>query len=401
MHRFDLRIFQTIFRLGFIIFPLLVIDACIWKKSDLTMEKVSELGYSRIHDSAIVDLLRDAKGLYIELRFEEYEDSTLSRLEKGIIDLAIIPNNTEIPDSIRDIRTLVPLLPRILIILHRPDIPLTERLSSLMNGRTVGFEVMDKTDSLFFHELFDRYGISPDSFSSRLISDEDPFSQIDGIDVFITLTHLNNTFVRDLLDSGAFIYSLGDPLLYRRGSAVDGFCLNYPKAFPYILPKHVYKGLPEEPVLTIAIQDILVARKSLDDELVYDIVETLIEKKASLTQKDRMYGLLDYDYTSSAISFPVHQGAQKYLEKDKPTLIERYAELFGVIFSVLVVLIGGVSSFRQRMKHIKKDRIDTYYKKILAIRAKAIDNPDKKSTLIDELNTIRHEAFALIARIFL
>lgn len=382
-----------ILRLSIWILPLLIFDTCIWKKPDLVMEKVSEIGYSRINDSAIVKIIKETNGINIDLKFEESEDKTLTQLENDLIDLAIIPNNTEIADSIQDIRTLVPLLPRILIIMHRPDIRQANKLKDLLAGHMVGFELMDRTDSLFFRELFERYGINPKSFSSTIISGHDPDTEKKQIDVFITLTHFKNSYVRELLEKGAVIYSLGDPLLFKRGSAVDGFCLNYPKAFPYILPKHVYNGLPEEPVLTIAIQDILVARDDLDDEVVYDIVETIIEKKASLTQKDRMYGLLDFNYSNGALSFPLHPGAQKYLDKDKPSIFERYAELFGVIFSVLVVLVGAVSSARQRMKQIKKNRIDTYYKKLLEIRQQAINEPGKKSSYLGEIINIRHQAF--------
>ena len=383
-------------RLSIWIIPILIFDTCIWKKPDLVMEKVSEIGYSRINDSAIVKIIRETNGIDINLRFEESEDKTLSRLENDLVDLAIIPNNTEIADSIQDIRTLVPLLPRILVIMRQPDIPKPDKLKDLLMGRTVGFELMDRTDSLFLRELFDRYGIDPKSFSSTIISGHDPDKEKKKIDVFITLTHFKNSYVRGLLENGAVIYSLGDPLLFKRGSAVDGFCLNYPKAFPYILPKHVYNGLPEEPILTIAIQDILVARKKLDDELVYDIVETIIEKKASLTQKDRMYGLLDFNYSNGAMSFPLHPGAQKYLDKDKPSVFERYAELFGVVFSVLVVIIGAISSTRQRMNQIKKNRIDTYYKKLLEIRHKAINNSEEISSYRREIIRIRHEAFVAL-----
>ncbi len=385
--------FSKYFQFSLLVVPILIIDACIWKKPDLIMEKVSEIGYTRINDSAIVQIIKETDGINIELRFEESEDKTLSRLENDLIDLAIIPNNTEVGEEIQDIRTLVPLLPRILIIMYQPDIPKPDRLKDLLAGRRVGFEMMDRTDSLFFRELFERYGIDPNSFSSTIISGHDPDTAKKRIDVFITLTHFKNSYVRDQLENGALIFSLGDPFLFNRGSAVDGFCLNYPKAFPYILPKHVYKGLPEEPILTIAIQDFLIARKNLDDELVYDIVETIHEKKASLTQKDRMYGLLDFNYSNGAISFPLHPGAQKYLDRDKPSVMERYAELFGVIFSVFVVLIGAISSTRQRMRQIKKNRIDTYYKKLLAIRQKAINSPDEKSVFFKDLTRIRSEAF--------
>jgi len=177
------------------ILPLLIFDTCIWKKPDLVMEKVSEIGYSRINDSAIVKIIRETKGININLKFEESEDKTLSRLENDLVDLAIIPNNTEVPDSIQDIRTLVPLLPRILIIMHRPDIPPPARLKDLLMGRMVGFELMDRTDSLFFRELFERYGIEPESFSSTIISGHDPEAEKKQIEVEPSDIGVNEPFV--------------------------------------------------------------------------------------------------------------------------------------------------------------------------------------------------------------
>ena len=58
------------------------------------------------------------------------------------------------------------------------------------------------------------------------------------------------------------------------------------------------------------------------------------------------------------------------------SFFERYAEAFGVIFSILVVMIGGLTS----IKKIRKERIDKYYKRVMSCKN------------VEELESISNEA---------
>ena len=64
------------------------------------------------------------------------------------------------------------------------------------------------------------------------------------------------------------------------------------------------------------------------------------------------------------------------LPLNQPSFFERYAEAFGVIFSILVVAFGGFTS----LKKIRKERIDKYYKRVMNCKN------------VDELEELSNEA---------
>jgi len=67
------------------------------------------------------------------------------------------------------------------------------------------------------------------------------------------------------------------------------------------------------------------------------------------------------------MNFPLHRGVKHYLECNKPSVFERYAELGGVIFSITVVLLDLINTVKNKIKQKKKDRIDEFYVDLLRI----------------------------------
>jgi len=96
-----------------------------------------------------------------------------------------------------------------------------------------------------------------------------------------------------------------------KGSSVERFKISFQSSCPFVLPKSFYKGKPNSPVLTIAIDDILVGlNNDLDNTLVYNIVKTLIEDKAQLVQLDNIYNMLKTDFDTESFTFPLHAGTE-------------------------------------------------------------------------------------------
>jgi hypothetical protein len=121
---------------------------------------------------------------------------------------------------------------------------------------------------------------------------------------------------------------------------------------------------------------LLVTHKETDRRLVYDFVKGVMEGKHYLGQRNILCANLKEDFDRDALNLPLHEGAEDYFDRNQPSFFERYAEAFGVIFSIMVVLIGAISSF----KKIKKERIDKYYRKVMS------------ATSIEELNKIEEQA---------
>jgi hypothetical protein len=166
------------------------------------------------------------------------------------------------------------------------------------------------------------------------------------------------------------------------GSSVDGFCLKYPRARPYIIPRNALGTIPREPVLTISIDALLLSHDKVSQYEIYNFLEVLFDNLQLLANLDPLLGHVSETFQTEHLNFPLHKGTRNFLAREEPSFFERYAELIGVIFSILVVLWGGISAFNRRLRRAKKDRIDVYYTDVLEIE-KRIENSEEVETLLE------------------
>jgi TRAP transporter TAXI family solute receptor len=84
----------------------------------------------------------------------------------------------------------------------------------------------------------------------------------------------------------------------------------YPFFKPAIVPARVYAG-QDEPVRTIALDNLLVTREDVDEESVYLLTRTLLESLPRLAQDHDATGQVNPDL-ASATPIPLHPGAMRY-----------------------------------------------------------------------------------------
>lgn len=358
----------------------------------LKLVKVIEVGGTKMADKPIVEMLSQKKKISVELSFSDSQDSVIQLLDDNKIDMAILPNS--ILSQHHNISTITSLLPRILLIVHKPELDSANSLKELVTGRNVGYQNFTEQDVQFVSQFFNHYGVDiSKDFTGIKVGDT--LTEMDNLDVYVTLTHIQNPIIYKLIKDGNRIYTLDNPALRGSGSSVDGFVLTSPNAYPFILPKGVYSAGPADPILTIGVRDILVGHNSLDPTLVYNIIQTISENKTALTQMNKSYGLLNLDYNSinTSFAFPLHPGSIDYLDRNQPTFFERYAELSGVIISLIVILVGTLAQVRRYLKQRKKDRIDDFYKSLLVLRRNYVQDEISKEDARTKINQIRKEAF--------
>ena len=366
-----------------------------FSRKKLKLMKVTELSSAKISDSAIAKVLKNHAGITVDISYDLSEDTALSMLSQKKVDMAILPNNTVVEDHM-EVQTVMPLLPRILLILTN-NIYSTELmdLRELFENHVLVFEDMSRLDSIFFDKLYYSYGIDKSKIkgiSSHLM---DPDQWLDSSFVFVGLTHLHNPVMRKLLDHNARFFPLDDVKLLGKGSSVEGLNLDFPYLKPFILPKSFYKEKPLRPVLTIAIPDILVTRKDINVTTVYDVVKTLTENKTHLIRQDNIYNLLDTDFGDQQFSFPLHAGTIKFLNRDKPSIWTRYAAIIWPFVSMLAIFAGALASIQQRMRQRKKLRIESFYVRLLKLRQESftISSAKEREKLLGEIQNLRSEAF--------
>ena len=354
--------------------------------------KVTEHGSAKVTDEAIIGVLRKEADLDVTISYDLNEEVALEGLREKTVDMVIIPSNTIVKDDDPPVRTLMPLLPRVLMVLTRSGIE-EGKLKDLVEKHPVFYEDMSSMDVLFFKKLFVTMGIDPDEVSARMIDHE--HDGVDSAAVYVGLTHLHNPLVMSLLDRGWSLFSLDEVSALGHGSSVEGIQMTFPWAHPFVLPRSFHEGKPVKPVLTVAIRDVLVSRSDFDAQTAYHVVRALMENRASLIRENGIYNLLPVELDRGNLSFPFQKGALYYLDRDQPSVWVRYANTMWPILSVIALVVGGLASFRNHLRRARTQRIGTYYSDLIRIRSKTIygTGDTAQEDLLDELLRIRNRAF--------
>ncbi len=375
---------------------LIILSSCSEKEKKLKLVKVTEYSASKVTDISLAKILNKEDNIKIELEYTLSEDEALNKLEQKETDLVIIPNNAKSSDV--NIRTLVPLLPRVFMVMTNKKID-SLNLKNLFEQGTVFFEDRSRLDSIIFKRLYFNFDIDEKKINSRLSEELNPEQTSDDLKVYVGLTHLNNPLIIKLANLNWHFFSLDNIDNYRKGSRIEGFTMMNTSAYPFIVPMSLYRGKPVRSVLTFAINDILICRSDLDESTAYKITQTIIEGKPKLIESNVVYNLLNFDYDSQVLSFPKHKGTIKYLNKDEPPVWFIYVKMVWPLISISVVIFGIIASIRQRLKRRKKQNIEMYYNNLLDLRDKADTAKDINSyiKILKELKVLRSEAMKSLA----
>lgn len=389
-------------RVKIILYALLVgllFSGCQEKK-DFTIISDLELGESKENQPTVLSLRQTMKPLGLSLSFKDLpiqkEADIVKLVDEGTIDIGIVKNDVDLHNGFSNVRTLLPLFPDVLLILCRTE-PDGASIQDLFDKRKTAL-ILDKKEERNVIDLFLRKnGTSTANMGEIHANDSTRITEaLNEFDVLVLFASLNSRSVHNILRSwNGTIYSLDEPRLMKQGSNVDGFCMAYPKAVPFVIPKGTYGRWPLQPVLTFAIYDVMVCHKNLDEHVAYDMLKNIYDMQPSLSEENFEFGLLSSDYESHKFSFPLHDGAIKYILRDQPTFWERESEVVGLVITILALTSGGLTTLFKYLKQRRKDRVDTYYQKVLYVsnRARQSTSREQKENFLAELHIIRNNAF--------
>ena len=380
----------------FIFLAVLFLISCSGQKKTFKLIKVAEYSSSKVTDSSLIKILKKKNNININIEYTLSEDEALKQLKNKNTDLVIIPNNARSSET--DFRTLVPLLPRVLMILTNKEVE-SMKVKELFEKGNIYFEDRSRLDSIIFRKLYYNFNIDEKKINAHLIEELDISHLSDSLEVYVGLTHINNVLVKRLTNLNWHFFSLDNVNDYRKGSRIEGFTMMNTSGYPFIIPKSVYRGKPETSILTYAVNDNMICRSDLDEKIAYDIAQTLIENKSHLIQMNSIYSLLNFDYDKQVLSFPVHRGVRHYLNRNEPPVWFNYVKMVWPLISISVVVFGVIASLRQRLKRRKKQNIEMYYNRLIEIRdqtetAKDLDSYIK---ILKELKGLRSDAMKSLA----
>lgn len=341
----------------------------------------------------LADVLREEGGLEVQvLSGEKYNGAAnVELVAKGEVDLGISSTVYPAKQSL-GLRTVLPVYPEIIVVLYNPSLGKPATLEELLDHRRVGLGPKELRHSKLMLELLAGFGIDTAKFTAVYA----PFDRMTvygaEMDVVVTIFGMNPEGIEDQLRRGAKLFSFDDFQLSGKGSRVDGFILNHPDFQSFLIPKNTFHQYPEEPVLTLAATVTIIARADLSTDLVYGIVFTLLENTHYLSQKDPLFGFLSQKMDATRLNFPLHEGTQQYLNRDRPTFLERYAKVIGLVFSAIFVLFGASGFLSSYFKKVKKDRIRVYYRAVHALERRELRNVDDIQNGIRELRDLKSQA---------
>jgi hypothetical protein len=198
---------------------------------------------------------------------------------------------------------------------------------------------------------------------------------------------------------GARLFSLGSPADIGLGSAVDRAVLFNPSLRPFVIPMGTYGDLTPEPVVTLAVENILVARNDMEDTEAYDLFAEMLRLRPTLfSDRPELFQPLDELMSRSNFTFGLHPGVVSFLQRDEPTYIERYSGVAELLVTLLVASVSGLIAVKNIYRIRRKNRIDEFYLETIRIRdSVTVDTTtDELATAIANIHALKNRAFELL-----
>jgi TRAP-type uncharacterized transport system substrate-binding protein len=332
--------------------------------------------YRGLNQQALQEIFSQQAGLELRLVDAKAGQSAARALIDRRANVALVNNSRPFHPGLR---AVVPVYESVLHVLAGDQLDSFELTDSLK-----GLEIYIADNSLAGRTVVDllikRQRLSEGDY--RIVSELDP-ATTDLIIYFGPIDPGNLSWFRE----GYSLVDLGE-------ATTEG-------GVRYLLPRMRSKSIPartydlpgnERTLRTVAVMTLLVTHKDMPEQVIYDLTETLIEQKPRfMSIAPGVFSGVTDQFSALELNFPLHSGARRYLQRDEPSLIERYAETINLlVYLSFLLLTGAVAAYRWRA-YRKRDRIDDFYLRTLLLRKQA--GEDNFRELLDQLSEMEEEAF--------
>ena len=284
------------------------------------------------------------------------EAQALDALAAGEVDVALISNAMPYRDGVA---TVIPLYPTVLHVAYRDGRDASNG-HTLISGARVFAGAEDSASRRMFERIAARFDLDESDFEYVA----DPETQAD---VIVLFTPIAPTRIAE--HPGLRLHGFGKPDEVGSGSIIDAAALLNPHLRPFVIPAGTYGEVTPEPVLTLAVDKYLVAREDLAPSMIYDLIEELLRLRPALAARHPgVIGHLSDDFDVTRSAFVLHEGTQDYLQREEPSIYERYSGIAEVVVTLLIGLISATFASIQILHRRRKNRIDRFYSAAIEIR---------------------------------
>jgi len=310
-------------------------------------------------------------------------EAALEAVLSGDADIALVSNNLPFRN---DIATVMPLYPTVLHIARHKGRDLPSGPELLRNA-TVYAGPEGSASRLMFEHIVKRMDLQDNEYQYVSGTEDLP-------DVVIIFGPISPERVAEFPEY--VLSSFGNPQDFGSGGLVDAAVLLNPHFRPFLIPVGTYGEATPQPVVTVAVDKILVARSDLDHSVVYDLINEILRLRPVLAAKrPGIFQQLSDDFDVSKSRYIVHPGTQDYLQRSAPSVFERYSGVAEVVVTLFIALASASFAGVRILRRRRKNRIDRFYAATIDIRNSVRDSKDPAvhQHAAAKLRELQNEAF--------
>jgi TRAP transporter TAXI family solute receptor len=303
-------------------------------------------------------------------------------LQQGHVDFATIQADTRVNEEVTALASLYHDAYQ-LIVNDSTDIQAFADLA----GHRVAIPPAGSGQNQSFWFLARHYGLTEDSVIALPMAEEAAdFAMImDQVDAVFRVRAPGNASISELVER--------HPMRLVPIQQAEALSLQRPTIRSGVIPVGSYRGsppLPESDLPTVELERLLVARAGLKNEQVFSMMHTLFERYSELVAQDNLAGFIRAIDDNERISIPLHPGARRYYDKEKPGLVQENTRLLASLLYVVAILTSAGFAMRSRFMRRRKVRVGDYNKQLMAIAEKAREttSPELLYELRDRLVTM-------------
>jgi hypothetical protein len=246
------------------------------------------LQVDRVIAERIVELVSEESGLRFNLiPLPDESMSTLDALDAEFGDTAFAPNTGVYRESVSTVMPLYPSVLHIVIDEGRPSATLEE----VFRDAVVYAGPQGSVPRQLADRIVSSFGFAPGDVSF-----------VDSVDVLPDVIVLYAPIDRERVMNNPQLqnvkwYSFGSPEDIGNGSQVDLAVFLNPRLRPFVIPAGTFGRLTPEPVVTLAVDQLLVARSDLPESVVYDLYAEILRLRPALfSSRPELYQPIDDHY---------------------------------------------------------------------------------------------------------
>jgi len=340
--------------------------------------------------SELADRLNDHSEIEVRLTEERLAgEAAMDMLTSGEADIALISNNMPFREGVE---TIMPLYPTLLHIAYREgrqaDSPAT-----LIPGAQVYAGLEGSSSRLVFQRMLERFEIDRESFTFI----EEPSREMRP-DVLVLFVPISPDVLRN--NANYRLMTMGRPEEIGSGGRIDAASLLTPAYRPFVIPAGTYGEVTPEPVVTIAVDRMLVARADLPPAVVYDFINEVLRLRPPMAAKwPGLFGTLSENYDVSRSSFNLHPGSQAFLQRSEPGFYKRYSGGAEVVVTLMIGLISAIFGGSRLYDRYRKNRIDSFCLRAIELRDSVADDApmSERREAVQKIHELQTEAFEMLA----